>query len=138
MKLFSGGRSLVRVVLAGALIACVPLCQAQSAPHLDKHARKIHHKLAKYPSGQYLHLMLRNSTDAYGALGELAPASFTFINADSNAAATYSYAEVDRIRTNKEAIGTGTAPRRHFRHLVPIVICVAAAGAAAAVVVAER
>ena len=137
MKLF-GGKSIVPFVLICALVVFVPLSSAQSSPRLDKHARKIHHKLAKYSTGHYLHLVLSNDTNAYGALGTLSEASFTFTNADSNTASTYSYGDVSRIRTDKERIGQGAEPRHHIRHLVPIVISVAAVGAAGAIYAAER
>lgn len=133
------GKSLIApFALACLLFAGFSMGQAQSTIHLDKHSRKIHHRLAKYPSGRYLHLVLRNETDTYGALGALSPTSFTFTNADSNSTATYAYSEVDRVKTDKEPIGEGTEPRRHFRHLVPIVASVAAVGAAGAVYAAER
>lgn len=112
--------------------------QAQSTTRLSKHARRVYHKLAKYSSGRYLHLVLRNDSDSYGALGTLSETSFTFTSADSNSTATYSYNDIDRVKTDKERIGEGTEPRRHIRHLVPIVVTAAAVGAAGAVYAAER
>lgn len=141
MKLFgkaSRNSSFVRLALACMLVAGVTAGQAQSTARLDKHARKIHHRLAKFASGRYLHLVLRNDTNSYGALGTLSESSFTFTNADNNTVATYSYVEVDKVRTDKEPIGEGTEPRHHIRHLVPIVVGVAAVGAAGAVYAAER
>lgn len=114
------------------------MSQAQSATPLTRHARKVHHKLAKYSSGRYLHLVLADNTNSYGALGTLSEATFTFTSADSNTTATYAYNDVDRVRTDKEPIGEGTEPHRHIRHLVPIAITVAAVGAAGAVYAAER
>lgn len=124
--------------VAGMLLAGSACSHAQSSAHLDKHARKIHHRLAKYRNGRYLHLVLSDDSSAYGSLGTLSPASFTFTNADSNTVATYNYADIDKVKTDKEAIGEGTEPRRHMPHLVPIVIGAAAVGAGAAIYEAER
>ena len=126
------------MALVCILIAGVAVSTVQAAPHVDKHARKIHHKLAKYSSGRYLHLVLRNDSDDYGVLGALAEDSFTFTSADNNTISTFSYDDVDRVRTDKEAIGEGSEPRGHIRHLIPIVITVAAVGAAGAIYAAER
>jgi hypothetical protein len=112
--------------------------QSESAMQVDKHASKIHHKLAKFPAGHYLHLVMRDASDSYGALGALHDASFTFTSADSNTTSTYSYGDVDSVRTDKEPIGEGMEPRHHIRHLVPILVSVAAVGAAGAVYAAER
>lgn len=130
--------SILRLGLAWVLIAVVSIGQAQSATSLDKHARKVHHKLARYSSGRYLHLVLRDSTNSYGALGTLSEDSFTFTSADNNSIATYSYNDIDKVKTDKEPIGHGTEPRYHIRHLVPILVTAAAVGAAGAVYAAER
>lgn len=124
--------------VAGMLLAGSACSHAQSSAHLDKHARKIHHRLAKYRNGRYLHLVLSDDSSAYGSLGTLSPASFTFTNADSNTVTTYNYADIDKVKTDKEAIGEGTEPRRRMPHLVPIVIGAAAVGAGAAIYEAER
>ncbi len=126
------GPSILCLSLACALVPCAPPCHAESTAHLERHARKVQKKLAKFAPGKYLHLVFRNDTESYGALGALSPASFRFTNADTNTTATYEYADVNRIRTDKEYIGEGTAPERHIRHLVPILIGAAAAGGAAA------
>jgi hypothetical protein len=137
MTLFRSS-SILRLGLAWVLIVGVSMGQAQSTTSLDKHARKVHHKLAKYSTGRYLHLMLRDHSDSYGALGTLSENSFTFTSAESNSTATYSYNDIERVKTDKEPIGKGTEPRYHIRHLVPIVITAAALGAAGAVYAAER
>jgi hypothetical protein len=140
MKRFGG--LFAHLGLAGMLVAGVAFGQAQPKAHpnssLDKHARKIQHKLAKYQGGRYLHLVLSDDSNAYGEIGALSNASFTFTNADSNSVATYNYDDVNKVKTDKEPIGAGTEPRRHIRHLVPIVIGAAAVGAGAAVYQAER
>lgn len=125
--------SAARLALASMLVACVSAMQAQNSGQLDKHARKVHHALAKFRTGSYLHLLLRDDTDSYGALGTLTGDTFTFISAESNATVTYAYDDIDRVRTDNEAIGEGSEPHRHIRHLVPILVSVAAVGAGAAV-----
>jgi len=137
MTLFRNS-SILRLGLACVLIAGVSMGQAQSAASLTKHGHKVQHKLAKYSSGRYLHLVMRDSTDSYGALGTLSEDSFTFTRADNNSIATYSYNDIDKVKTDKEPIGQGTEPRYHIRHLVPIVVTAAALGAAGAVYAVER
>lgn len=133
-----GNSTILRLALAGLLVAGVSLGPAQSGTHLDKHARKIHHKLAKFSSGRYLHLVLGDNSDSYGALGTLSETSFTFTNADSNSTSTYAYNDIERVNTDRESIGEGTEPRHHIRHLVPILASVAAVGTAGAVYEAVR
>ncbi len=134
----SARTSAARLALASLLAACVCAVQAQDFGRLDKHARKVQHRLAKYRTGSYLHLVLSDETDSYGALGTLSDASFTFTSADTNAVTTYAYSDIDRVRTDKEIIGEGAEPRRHIRHLVPILVTAATAGAGAAVYEAVR
>lgn len=128
----------LRIAVVCVMIGGVAVSQAQSTSYLGKHARKIHHKLVKYPTGRYLHLALRHGGDDYGALGTLSAATFTFTSADNNTTSTYSYADIARVKTDKEPIGEGSEPHRPIRHLVPIVITAAAVGAAGAVYAAER
>jgi len=123
--------SVTRLALASLLAACVCAAQARNPGQLDKHARKVQHRLAKYGTGSYLHLVLSDDTESYGALGTLSENSFTFTSADSNATATYTYDDVDRVRTDKEIIGEGAEPHRHIRHLVPMLVTAATAGAGA-------
>lgn len=133
-----GCSTILRVLLGACLIALVPTRPAQAAPsHLTKHARKIQHKLTKFKSGSYLHLVLADAPDTYGALGPLSQNSFTFTDADNNTTSTYSYEEVSSVRTDKEPIGMGTEPHRHFR-VLPILMGAAAAGAGAGVYMAVR
>ncbi|HEY1649092.1 MAG TPA: hypothetical protein VGF96_14015 [Terracidiphilus sp.] len=130
MKAVFGGKSIVRIVLAWALIGIIPVCQAQFGSGLDKHARKIHKKLVKYPSGTYLSVAFRDGTQSAGALGALTETSFTFTNADNNASEMHSYNEVARVQRGKEYIGEGSGPGHHIRLWVPVVLGVVAAGAA--------
>jgi hypothetical protein len=125
--------SVVRLTLtcmvALVLLACAPAGQAQAG--LDKHARRIHKKLLKYPEGRYLHLVLHSSSDSYGALGTVSDASFTFKNADSNAVSTYSYSDISRVKTDREPIGKGSE-HHYIRPRTLIIAGVLAAGAGVA------
>jgi hypothetical protein len=125
--------TLTCLMLASVLLACAPGGQAQAS--LDKHARKIHKKLVRYPAGSYLHLILRGSSDNYGALGTVSDASFTFKSADTNAVSTYSYSDVARVKTDREPIGQGSEPEHHYiRPRTLIIVGVLAAGAGVAAV----
>jgi hypothetical protein len=130
MKDVFGRKSVVRLALAWSLLVMIPVCQAQSAPNLDKHARKIHKRLVKYPTGTYVNLAFRDGTASTGMLGAVTETSFTVTNADNNAAETHSYNEVARVDRGKEYIGEGSEHGHHFRHWVPVAVGVVAAGAA--------
>jgi hypothetical protein len=122
-------KSIVRLMLAWTLIAVVPVCQAQSTANLDKHSRKIHRKLAKYPPGTYVRVVLRADPDKYGALGAISETTFTIRNAESNAMETHAYSEVARVEKGKEYIGAGSEPEHHVHWLMLGIIGVFAVGA---------
>jgi hypothetical protein len=122
--------SILALALVLSLCGNALLASAETLVPLDKHARKIQHKLGKYEQGSYLHLVMSNSTDAYGALGSLSDASFTFTTADNNSTATYRYNEVSAVKTDNERIGHGAEPI-HIRHFRPIIITAAAVVAGA-------
>jgi hypothetical protein len=126
---FFGRRSILSIAGALACIAMFSAARAQSAPQLDKHARKIEKRLAKFQPGTYLDFAFRDSSETYGSLGALSNASFQFTNADSNRVETHSYDDLARVKRAKEYIGSGSEPGRHVRLLVPVLI---GAGAAAA------
>jgi hypothetical protein len=129
MRNVFGGKSIVCLALAWALLAMVPACQAQSAPNLDKHARKIHKRLVKYQAGSYVNLAFRDGTASTGMLGALHETSFTITNADNNVPETHYYNEVASVDRGKEYIGEGSEHGHHFRRWVPIAVGVVAAGA---------
>ncbi|MGD0157212.1 MAG: hypothetical protein ABSB50_14025 [Terracidiphilus sp.] len=122
-------KSTIHIVAVLALIAVAPISQAESAPQLDKHARKIEKRLAKFQPGTYLDFEFRDSSQTFGSLGEMSDASFQFTDADSNKTETHRYADVASVRKAKEYIGEGSGHGRHVRLLVPLLI---GAGAAAA------
>jgi hypothetical protein len=136
MKSIFCSRSIIHCGLAlGALglvaTAVVPACQAQSAaPSLDKHARKIHKQLARYSSGTYVAVVLRDGSQTAGALGAVHPASFSLSNSDTNSPETHNYADVAGVQKGREYIGAGSGSGHHIHWIRWSVVGVAAAGAA--------
>ncbi|HEY1805098.1 MAG TPA: hypothetical protein VGG45_11540 [Terracidiphilus sp.] len=128
----------VRVLAALALASfalpavAAPAALSSSAP-LDKHARRIEKRLAKFRQGAILDFEFRDSSQTFGSLGPLSAASFQFIDSDSNKTQTHLYADLVEVKKSKEYIGEGSEPRHHIRLLVPILIGagVAAGGIAA-------
>ncbi len=131
-------QSIVILAAVFTLIVVASACPAQSGAPLDKHARRIEKRLAKFRPGTYLDFQFRDSSSTFGSLGALSAASFQFTDADSNKTQTHLYAEVARVKQAKEYIGQGSEPGHHVRLLVPILIGAGAAGAVVAVVEVER
>jgi hypothetical protein len=128
-------KSIVYVAIAWALIAIVPASHAaDSATRSDKHARKIEKRLAKYRTGAYLRVDLRDNTEVLGSLGQLSDTTFLLTSADNNRKMTISYADVAQVKKGEEYIGEGSESARHIPHLVPILVTAVAAGAAVALV----
>ncbi len=125
-------------IAAFSLIAAATLVQAQTSAPLDKHARKIEKRLAKFRQGAFLDFEFRDSSQAFGSLGPLSAASFQFTDADSNKTQTHLYAEVSEVKKAKEYIGEGSESRHHVRLLVPVLIGAAAAAAGIATYEAVR
>jgi len=121
--------STISIVSILALIAAASICQAESPLPLDKHARKIEKRLAKYRPGTYLDFEFRDSSQTFGSLGEMSSVSFQFTDADNNQTVTHRYTDLERVKPAKEYIGEGSGHGRHVRFLVPMLI---SAGAAAA------
>jgi hypothetical protein len=118
------------LALGWTLVAMVAAVQAQASPNLDRHERKVHNRLERYPAGTYVNVEMRDGTDRAGLLGTVAPASFTLTDSDSNAQETHSYSEVARVSKSREYIGEGLGGH-HFRRWVPMVAGAVAAGAVA-------
>lgn len=114
MKALFGGKAVVSLAVALALIACVPVCQARSGAKVDKHAQKIGKKLARYKTGTLLHLEFNNNTECTGTLTTLSDTSFSFNNTETNAKETHLYSDVSRVEKGKEYIGQGSAPKHHI------------------------
>jgi hypothetical protein len=123
-------RSLAAAAFASAvLFAAVAPTPAQSSAPLDKHARRIEKRLAKFRPGTVLDFQFRDSSQTFGSLGPLSPASFQFTDSDSNKTQTHLYSDLAEVKRAREYIGEGSEPRHHVRLLVPVLI---GAGAAAA------
>ena len=122
--------SILALALVLSLLGNAVIAPAQSAVPLDKHSRKVQKELAKYPQNSNLHIVLKNSPDAFGALGPMTQTGFTFTSAENNATANYRYSEVDKVKTDRQRIGRGAEPIQ-FRHLMPVVIAGAAVAAGA-------
>lgn len=122
----------VLALASAALLAAVAPAGAQSSAPLDKHARRIEKRLAKYRQGTFLDFEFRDSSQTFGALGPLSPASFQFTDSDSNTIQTHSYSELEHVKQAREYIGDGSV-HHHVRLLVPIIVGagVAAGGIAA-------
>ncbi len=131
-------RPAVLAVAICALIATAPIALASSSNPVDKHARKIEKRLAKYNKGAFLELDLRNDTEVMGSIDGLSDASFRFTDSDNNKTETFSYAEVARVKKATEYIGAGSEPGHHVRLWVPVVVGAAVAGGAIAAYEATR
>ncbi len=129
---------IVLVAAALAFAAILPAVQAESTPQLDKHARKIEKRLAKFRPGTYLDLDLRDGSDTYGSLGALSDATFQFTDADSNRVETRSYNDIARVKKANEYIGSGSEPGHHIHVPLSVLIVTGAAAAGAAAYLAIR
>lgn len=114
-------KSILHAAIVWTLIAIVPAAYAgskwfpQFQRNPDRHAQKIHHKLAKYKPHTFLHLALKDNSQENGTVVALSEKSFTFTNADSNAVESHLYKDVANVHKAKTYIGQGTAPHRHIR-----------------------
>jgi hypothetical protein len=124
------------LISAFALIAVTPRCLAESgssdsSPNLDRHARKIHHELARFSPGSYIRLTFTDGSERTVALDSVQDTSFTGTNAESNNRETHTYAEIAHVTREKYYIGEGNESHvRHIKLWVPIAVGVLAAGAA--------
>lgn len=120
------------VVVAMGWTMLSPASRAASPTKLEKHARKIAKKLARYRPGAFLEVDLRNGDSILGSLGKLAGADFQILDSDSNKMQSVDYADVASVKTAKEYIGDGSEPSHRFRHWTPLLIGAAAVAAAGA------
>lgn len=124
--------------VAVASIALTPALHAQSSPKIEKHARKIEKRLAKYRTGTFVQVDLRDNNRAMGSLGDVSDATFQITDSDNNKVETFGYADVARVYKTKEYIGAGSETGVHFHHWVPVLIVAAAAGGGVAAYEATR
>ena len=120
--------SCVLIAVTFLMVGFGPACRAQSPAKIEKHARKIERKLAKFRTGSLLQVDFRDNSEALGSLGDVSDSTFQITNADSNKVQTFNYADVTRVKKTKEYIGAGSEPEHHFHHWIPVHIVAAAAG----------
>ncbi len=133
MKMRLHVRSFVRISLLCATLGAmplsqIPLCRAESAKHQLKRVHKVQKKLAKYEPGTYLRLVFLDHSENVGTVGRLESTSFTFTDANNNAARSYEYADVAQVAKDETFVGEGSI----HRHLSKLLIFGAAGAAAAA------
>lgn len=107
-------KSVICLALALVSLASAPMSHALSAKGLEKQARKIESRLAKFPAGAFLHLHFRDGSESTGKLGALSDNSFTFTNSESNANETHAYSDVTKVEKGKEYIGEGSTPHHRI------------------------
>lgn len=122
---------IILVILACSFIAATPFAQAKSSGQVDKHARRIEKRLARYRTGAFLELDLRDSSEVMGHIAQLSDASFRFTDADNNKTVTFAYSDVAHVKQTTEYIGAGSEGH-HVRLWVPVVVGAAIAGGAVA------
>ncbi len=125
---FLRSNSCILIAIAFASIALAPTSRAESSAKMEKHARKIEKRVAKYRAGTLLQVDFRDNSEALGSLGNVSDATFQITNADSNKMQTFNYADVTRVKKTNEYIGAGSEPGRHFHHWIPVLIVAAGAG----------
>jgi len=140
MKLHVDRKSFLCLAVALLTIATLPAAFAESNPNasLDKHARKIEKRLARFRAGSYVQIDFRDRTENVGSLGALSQTTFQFTDADNNRVETYSYNQVSDVRQGKAYIGEGSEYGRHFHVRLPVLIVTGAVAAGAATYLAVR
>lgn len=132
--------SFLLVVTAFAFIALAPACHADSDAKLEKHARKIEKRLAKYRTGTLVQVDFRDNSEALGSLGDLSGATFQITNSDSNKVQTFHYTDVSSVKQTKEYIGAGSGFEswHHVRLWKPLLVGAVVAGGGIAAYEATR
>jgi hypothetical protein len=108
-------RSLVCMALIFAFSLSVPMSHAVSAKSLEKQAKKIESRLARFPRGALLHLHFRDGSDSTGKLGKLSDNGFSFTNSESNVDETHNYSDVTNVEKGKTYIGKDSTSRSRIR-----------------------
>ena len=125
---FLRSNSLLLIAVIFLMVGLTTACRAESSAKVEKHARKIEKKLAKYRTGTLLQVDFRDNSEALGSLGDVSDATFQVTNTDSNKVQTFNYADVTRVKRTNEYIGAGSEPGHHFHHRVPVLVVAAAVG----------
>lgn len=122
--------TLACLLLGPAAFLQAPLVRAESARHEAKRVHKVQKKLVKYPPGTYLRLVFLDYSQTVGVVDRLHPDTFTFTDADDNAAHTYRYADVEHVEKGDTYVGEGSIHRRRSRLVTGAIVGAVAAGAA--------
>jgi len=138
MRIAFNRRSALCLAVALFTVMAIPVIRAQQTSGLDKHARKIEKKLAKFRAGSYVDIDLRDGSESLGSLGALTNATFQITDADNNKTETFAYSDVAHVHRGKEYIGEGSESGHHSIHLVPLIIGAAAVAAGIATYEALR
>ncbi|MGA3130678.1 MAG: hypothetical protein ABSD59_07745 [Terracidiphilus sp.] len=122
--------SFLLVVIAFAFAILAPTCRADSSGKLEKHARKIEKRLARYRTGTLVQVDFRDDSEALGSLGDLSNTTFKITNSDSNKVQTFNYADVSSVKMTKEYIGAGSGFEswHHIRLWKPLLVGAVLAG----------
>jgi len=113
MKLHVDRKSFLCLAVALLTVATAPVAIAETNPNanLDKHARKIERRLAKFRAGSYIQVDFRDRSESVGSLGALSQTTFQFTDADNNRVETYSYSQVKstsaRVRSSDATSTSG-------------------------------
>jgi hypothetical protein len=138
MKTGLDRKLLLWLAIVGIPFATVPAAYSQQNSSLDRHARHIEKKLARYRAGSFVQIDLRDGSQSLGSLGSLGDSTFQMTNTDNNKTETFAYDDVAEVRKGTEYIGEGSEPGHRPRFLIPVVITAAAAAAAVAIVETVR
>jgi hypothetical protein len=128
----------VSVAFTCTLTSLAPAYGAETNAKIEKHARKVEKRVAKFRTGTVVQVDLRDDSEALGSLRNVADGSFEITNADSNKVQTFEYTDVARVKQAKEYIGEGSEPDHHFHHWLPVLISAAAVGGGVAAYEAVR
>jgi hypothetical protein len=98
-------KSLACLALVFAFSLSVPAGHAVSAKGLEKQARKIESKLARFPKGAFLRLRFRDGSESTGKVRTMSDNGFSFTNSESNTDETHNYSDVKDVEKTKLYIG---------------------------------
>ncbi|HXU18492.1 MAG TPA: hypothetical protein VN708_25515 [Terriglobales bacterium] len=107
-------KSLVSMALVFAFSMSLPTAHAVSAKSLEKHAKKMESKLAKFPKGTFLRLRFRDGNESTGKLRNMSDNSFSFTNSESNSDETHTYSDLTDVEKSKAYIGKDSESHHHL------------------------
>lgn len=132
-------RFFLRLAILWAIITSIAVCQAQvPSSHLSKRAQKIHAALTVYPSGSFLHIILRDGSERFGELGDLGATTFELRDIEFHAASWLEYNAVKSVGNVNTIKRTAWSPHWQHSGLIPVVIVGVAAGVGVAILATSR